>query len=203
MPTVDIASETEGANGKAVDWAHISTIIAYLETLMNTTGFNHINIASNGIRPGGIRSHDAILHNRTRVWNSTGGSLAKGDLIYFGTLYNDGTDKFPNALKAIAADTDAANFYAYGFIEAAIADAAEGVAITFGELTDIDTSGKTVGDPVYLDTTAGGYTYTMPSPNNRVQIVGYVTNVDASAGRIMLCLPGIVVPYSIAEEVEA
>jgi len=66
----------------------------------------------------------------------------------------------------------------FGIAQADIADEKEGAVATFGEITDLDTSGLPAGVPLYLsDTVAGTYTSTAPDIISRV---GGVTVSDES-----------------------
>ena len=159
-----------------------------IRTLLNTTGLDYQNVQDNGIRYTGIRTHDAIEAVRYKVRNNTGGSLAKGDLVYFTGTYSDGTDSYPTVAKAISTTAAATNFFAQGVCTAAISDSADGTVAVFLELTNINTSGGTVGDPVYLNTSAGGWTRTRPTGGQYVQVVGTISVVHASTGRVIFSL---------------
>lgn len=56
-----------------------------------------------------------------------------------------------------------------------------GAAATWGLITDVDTSAATVGDPVYLSGTAGGWSLTAGVVP---RVIGRVVVVDATAGVI-------------------
>jgi fibronectin-binding autotransporter adhesin len=159
-----------------------------IRTLLNTTGLDYQNVQDNGIRYTGIRTHDAIEAVRYKVRNNTGGSLAKGDLVYFTGTYSDGTDSYPTVAKAISTTAAATNFFAQGVCTAAISDSADGTVAVFLELTNINTSSGTVGDPVYLNTSAGGWTRTRPTGGQYVQVVGTISVVHASTGRVIFSL---------------
>lgn len=202
MPDLDMQSNTSGANGSAVDWElHILTFLVYLETFMNTTGLDQGNIQSNGLYTTNMASYKNPQMGRQKLRNESGATLAANTLVYISGMYDDGDDQYPSVTKALVAGSSAATFYAMFILEAEIINDADGYGSMVYEVTGLDTSGKTVGDSLYLNTTAGEYTYTTPVPNNRIQIVGRVTKVDASAGRILFVFPGVIVPYANADQI--
>jgi hypothetical protein len=74
----------------------------------------------------------------------------------------------------------------FGLVYANANDQAEVQVVTFGNLEDIDTSGFTLGDTLYISsTTAGGLVNTPPTgESNFIQNIGKVLKVHASAGII-------------------
>jgi hypothetical protein len=83
-----------------------------------------------------------------------------------------------------------------------VADAAAVLSATSTVLqrklvTGVDTSGKNVGDPVYLDTTAGKVTLTLPGVTaddaafSLMMIVGRVLNIHAATGSYILDPQGL------------
>lgn len=114
------------------------------------------------------------------VRNETGGSLAAGDLVYV-----SGWSETQSRFLISKADADAAGARATFILIAALANNTNGTAYKTHRLTAVNTGGSTVGNPVYLDTTAGGWTLTAPTAANAIQqIVGRVAVVHASTGEI-------------------
>lgn len=114
------------------------------------------------------------------VYNGTGGSLAAGTLVYLSGW--DATTGLPKITKA---DADAGpKTFAQYVLRATIADSASGLAGRAYQLTGQATNGTTVGDPVYLSATAGGWTATIPSGTAHLQIVGRISVVHASTGKV-------------------
>lgn len=115
-------------------------------------------------------------------------NLGANDLVYLSS-YN-ATD---GAFVAALADADVAGGGAAYVTKAAIASGATGLVYRAATST-FDTSGSTVGNPVYL-TVTGTTTNTMslsaPSgADDRTQIIGRVISVDA-AGTVAVNLPGL------------
>jgi hypothetical protein len=81
-----------------------------------------------------------------------------------------------------AARADDPTKLAIGVLDQTIANEAEGTMTILGEIKGVNTSGFTVGDPVYLGAT-GGFTNVKPTANDvAVQFLGVVFRVDASNG---------------------
>ena len=108
-----------------------------------------------------------------RVVNKTGGALSNGDVVYIDTAQGNR----PTVAKA-QADAHATSCGTIGVVtQTTIADNAEGIATSFGELRGYDTSGFSAGDELFLSSaTAGLIVNTAPaSPNYRVRI-GWALN---------------------------
>ena len=118
------------------------------------------------------------------VHTATGGSLAAGNLVYING-YNAGAS-LPTIANADA-DANAAEF----ILSAAIANGAAGVAFRGYELGSLNTSGSSVGDPIYLSSTAASWTATALTGSAQLsQRVGVVATSHASTGTIQFDLPG-------------
>jgi hypothetical protein len=120
------------------------------------------------------------------VKNVSGGALAVGDLVYVnGTTTSPatGTDPVATVTKADADAAGAAKVASY-VVTKAMAANAFGKVGKYLVARGLNTSAyATVGDPVYLSTTAGASTPTAPTLGN-VQIVGYVAVKSATVGII-------------------
>ena len=134
-----------------------------MQTLLNTTGLDSSNVQDNGLTPSKIRTNANIDAVRIKIRNATGGALSAGTLVYYSGTYSDGTTNYPTVAKAISHATDSSNFFAQGILVATTANGADGTVAVFYELTGVDTSSTAVGDLIYLDTTAGGWTKTRPT----------------------------------------
>jgi len=118
------------------------------------------------------------------VDNSTGGSLAAGTLVYI-----SGYDAGNGAPQITKADADSRQ--AEYVLNAAIANGAAGVVYRGYTLGSLDTSGSSVGDPIYLSATAGSWTATALTGSAQLsQRVGVVVTSHASTGSILFDLPG-------------
>lgn len=117
------------------------------------------------------------------------GNITAGQLVYV-----SGWDTTESQLKLKVADADAAasarDLY---WVPVAILDTeTDGVAYKTGALTGQNTdAASAVGDPVYLSTTAGGWTLTAPSGTaDHVVEVGTVAVKDATTGVVHFDLTG-------------
>ncbi len=180
----------DGANGRAQSWNHVQTPLDEIKTLINTTGLDYYNIKDDGIRASNFRAHAGLEANRFKVRNNSGSTIAINSLIYVTGTYSDGTDSYPTIAKADSSVSLGSNFEAMGILSSSVDNNADGTALLSLEVGGLDTSGSTVGNPVYLSTTAGGWTLTKPTSLEYIQVVGRVSVVHASTGRIVFDLSG-------------
>jgi len=184
MPVLTLTKS--GANGKAHNWLHVLTPLTELETLLNTTKLDYLNIQTNGLKTTNIRAHAGVNQGRQKVRNATGGTLTAGTLINFADTYNDGTDNYPSIVKAVSTVLPATTFYAHGIVEADISNNADGTVCSALEISGIDTSLLTTKRPVFLSSTAGSYTQDLTTLDGYgIQVVGFVSTISASIGRIV------------------
>ena len=143
-----------------------------------------------------IRITNSLSGLQVRVWNDTGSALAAGEYLYV-SAYNS-TQSLYTVAKAQAKTS--ASLYATLVCDAAIANGAAGNAILQRLLTAQNTDGLTVGRPVWLSGTAGGWTGTVHTDGKGTQIVGMVIEAHATTGRI-LQFPGSILPWAYAGEI--
>jgi hypothetical protein len=144
------------------------------------------NTVSNLAYLGGQTATGVIAPQRIGlpVDNSTGGSLAAGTLVYV-----SGYDAATGAPQITKADADSRQ--AEYILNAAIANGAAGVAYRGYTLGSLDTSGSSVGDPIYLSSTAGSWSASAMTGAAQIsQKVGVVVTSHASTGSIQFLLPG-------------
>ena len=111
--------------------------------------------------------------------NATGVTITKGSVVYI-----DGVSGNTPTVALADAD-DAAKMPAFGLAYADLADAATGSIITFGDITNLDTDGFVLDNPLYVSTTPGVLTQTKPAgETSLIQNIGLVTRVQQSSGRI-------------------
>ena len=117
------------------------------------------------------------------VKNVSGGSLSKGTVVHAAPT---ATPPSGNVIEVIKADAnDAAKMPAIGVLNETIADEAEGAAVMFGAVSGIDTSSFTIGDELYVSTTAGAFTATKPTANDElIQKIAIVIKSHGSNGLI-------------------
>lgn len=141
-----------------------------------------MTVAADAVNPLALLA--AINAQAIEVKNSTGSPITGPALVYVSGIAADGT---PLITKA---DSDAGDgTYATHVLIADLDDAATGWAFKRTPIRNQNTNGKAVSDPVYLDVTAGAFTFTRPTAvDTIIQIVGRVTVVSATVGEIMIDL---------------
>ena len=188
-------------NIRAHSWTDVLTPLQTIRTLLNDTGLNYENLQSYGVRHSNLRTFGAMTLNYVKIRNASGASITAGSLVYPSSIYSDGTNEYPSVSKAVVTSASGTSRYASLVLPDSVADGADSTAALVYELGSINTSASTINDPVYLSTTAGGYTFTAPVADNRIQIVGRVSYVHASAGRVIFDLPGHIIPFQFLNDV--
>jgi hypothetical protein len=109
------------------------------------------------------------------VRNTTGSTIAKGAAVYI-SGHNG------NKILIDLADADTSGKYpAIGLASGAIDHNSDGEVTVYGELAGIDTSSYSIGDVLYLSSTAGALTNTRPTSSaDAVQNIGKVARSDSN-----------------------
>lgn len=156
------------------------------EVEFNLSVANLLKVGSNELQPLSVLTAalaaSAVTPAKTSlpVRNETGGELAAGQLVYVA-----GWSEAQTRFLLAKADANAAGKPAQFVLQAAIGNNANGTANPTHRLTGVNTDGASVGDPVYLSETAGGWTLTGPTAATSIQqVVGRVAVVDAATGEI-------------------
>ena len=157
-------------------------------TIRWNTSTGAIEMSADGVSFAGISA------GSTRLKNNVGGGLVLGDLIYISS-YDSGSGYY-QMKKAVVTEGNSTTLYAQYVVTETIADTAVGTVAQKLTLTGLDTSGGTVGRPVFLSTVAGSWTVTAPAPENRIQLIGRIIEVHATTGRIAIDLPGQVLYWA-------
>lgn len=116
----------------------------------------------------------------TRVYNTTGSTIANGKAVYINGSHTDGTPTV-----ALAQANAGATSLVIGVATHAIENNTYGYVTNFGVIHGLNTSGFTAGATLYLSTSsAGDFQTALPaSPNIRFR-VGIVGKSDATVGTI-------------------
>jgi len=115
------------------------------------------------------------------VKNATGSSIAKGKVVYI-----NGAQGQRPTITLSDADAESTSSKTFGVTSETIADGAEGFVTTFGVLRGVNTDGLTEGAALWLSSTAGGYTTTIPAEPAHSVFIGYVVKAHASSGEIFI-----------------
>lgn len=122
-----------------------------------------------------------------RAINKTGGTLTRGTLVYI-----SGWDTTTLRWSVTKADANTATGKAVWIVaEASVTNDSGCRLVKALDFQGQATNGLTVGDAIYESSTAGGWTATDPSiadPTARRHIIGRVSVVDATYGKIQLDL---------------
>jgi len=117
--------------------------------------------------------------------NTTGGTLAKGTVVYVSG--GAGANPYISAAKA---DADLTSATTVGLLESTVADNGFGLVVESGTISGVDTSAAVDGDPVWLSgTTAGAMLFGVANkPQAPIHIVylGTVTRAHAVNGEIQV-----------------
>jgi len=93
-----------------------------------------------------------------KIYNNTGGDLTRGQVVYINGAHNQNL-----ANVALAKSDSSATMPAIGVVYATVANGGEGLAVTYGRASGVDTSLIAVGQTVYVsNTVAGGVIGTKP-----------------------------------------
>lgn len=152
--------------------------------------------------PGGyvVQQIGFELYLPRRVKNTSGVDIKNGEPIYI--TGGDGN----NAYVALANASSYTTGFSCGFATEDIDDNAIGWVTIYGIVRGetaqpINTSTYSVGDLVYLDTTAGDLAATQPAAPNTGVILGYVWRSHATEGEIVVC-PKVVPRLSYLSDVQ-
>lgn len=116
------------------------------------------------------------------VRNVSGVAISAGKTVYI-TGWNVGQNR---PTIDLADGDDSAKIPTIGVTSATISDNTNGTVITFGNAVSvIDTSSASIGDGVWLSTTAGEVVFTRPSVDD-IQRIGTVARSHASAGVVLI-----------------
>ena len=119
---------------------------------------------------------------QTRFKNESGATITNGTVINAG-----GVDAVNNVLIGDVADitSPVTSSAIIGVATADVLDGEIGIATSYGEVRDVDTSGLSVGGVLYAGV-GGGFTQTFPNYPQRVVILGSVIKVGTTDGIVQL-----------------
>jgi len=165
------------SNGNTVDLSSLSA--NPFDQTLNTTDDVTFNEATAAEFIGNLRG-------ATLMKSQAGEALTKGDVVYISGI----SGNVPIVSKADA--DDSSKMPAVGLANATVSLNSEVDVLTFGEMTNIDTTqniGGTwiEGDSLFVDTTVGQLTKTQPSgETSQIQKIGKIEKAHASTGIILI-----------------
>ena len=114
-----------------------------------------------------------------------GEALTKGDALYISGI----SGNKPVVMKADA--NDPAKMPSFGLAGATVSTNASVNCITYGQIHNLDTTAFSLGDQLYVSTTAGALTSTAPTgETSQIQNLAKVERVHASAGALFVAGSG-------------
>jgi hypothetical protein len=113
------------------------------------------------------------------VVNAEATTLAKGEVVYV-----SGSQGNTIAVKRANNSGDAFSAGTLGLVAESITAGSEGLVLVNGLMRKLNTSTLTAGKIVYLSSTPGAYTETIPTAPSHSVRIGYVAKVDATQGEI-------------------
>ncbi len=168
----------------------------YVENLVAGTGVTLANNSGEGATPS-IAIGQAVstssdvtfntvtadiignINGATEFSAQAGEALTKGDAVYISGI----SGNTPIVSKADADDSN--KMPSFGLAKADANNNASVIIVTFGTLSGLDTSSFSIGDILYISTTAGELTATAPTGESAlIQNIGKVQRSHASAGSI-------------------
>src|SRR6056300_162771 len=164
---------------------------------VNVTGLVEDNIL---IYDGSNWLNDYNVHNFVKIKNETGDILYRGNTVYIVDGHNS------NVANVALAKSDLPNTMpCIGIIHDDVANQGEGVAVAYGKVQNVNTSGFTEGQTVYVsNTVAGSVMSSKPfGPTDLIQNVGVCVKSDPSHGVIFVTGVGRSNDIPNAEEVYA
>ena len=115
-----------------------------------------------------------------RATNETGVAMNKGDVVYISGAQGG----VPKVVLASASDFTGAR--SVGILMNNIVDSAEGYIMIAGNVNGIPTNTFSIGDAIWVSTTAGDYTNVRPTYPDSSTLLGIVIIVGASDGAILV-----------------
>lgn len=116
------------------------------------------------------------------VRNTTGSTIAAGTPVHV-SGYNSGTDRYE---ISVAEADDPLTMPADGVLQEELANNTNGLMVTYGQVSNLDTSAFTVGDELYV-ADGGGLTSTRPTgTGSEVEKLAVVLRSDNTQGVILV-----------------
>ena len=114
--------------------------------------------------------------------NKTGSALSEGTIVYLKT--SSSSAEYPE-VELADASTEVTSSKTIGAVYATVGDDEIGIIVTSGEVDNLDTSMYNIGDRLWLSTTAGEVTTTMPTAPDHAVFIGIVTRSQNTNGRVL------------------
>lgn len=160
-----------------IDFDTVDTITSAVGRLSWDDGEGTLSL---GLKGGNVNLSIG-QENIALCYNGTGSTINKGSVVYI-----SGAQGQRPSISLSDADTEATSSKTFGVVAENISNGAEGYVCTFGIVSGIDTSLFTAGQSLWLSSTAGGLTNTVPTQPVHAVFIGYCLHSHASSGRIFV-----------------
>lgn len=161
----------------AIDFDTTDTITAAVGRLSWDNGEGTLSL---GLKGGNVNL--SVGQEQVALcYNGTGSTINKGSVVYI-----SGAQGQRPSIALSDADTEIASSKTFGVVAENISDGTEGLVCTFGIVSGIDTSTFSAGQSLWLSSTAGQLTNTMPTQPAHSVFIGYCLHVNESSGRIFV-----------------
>ena len=117
--------------------------------------------------------------------NKSGATITKGTIVYLKS--SSSSSLYPEVLKANAT-TEATSSKTIGAVFEDVLNDGIGYIVTSGEVRNLDTSAYVIGDKLWLSTTDGLVTTTVPTQPNHAVFIGTVTRAQSVNGRVLYAI---------------
>lgn len=130
---------------------------------------------------GGNVDLDIGQENVVLCYNGSGSNMTVGQVVYIQGAQGQRPD-----IDLADASSELSSSKTLGIVAEAITAGQEGFVTTFGVVKGVNTVSFTAGNALWLSTTAGELTETIPTSPDHAVFVGYCLKSDASSGRIFV-----------------
>jgi hypothetical protein len=183
------------AGGKNILWSYFKDIVQAIASTFNWVDFTP-QVSNPTYQEGRLFYQDsektlALYNNRSntlrqlgrelgdRALNNTGLTITNGSVVYVSG--DNGTNRTIGLADASDADKALGTI---GFATEDILNGEIGEVTFIGKVRDVDTTGCTVAEVLYLSTTPGEFTNTPPESPNYIVFLGNCGRVDAVNGQV-------------------
>ena len=114
-------------------------------------------------------------------YNGTGNTLYKGQVVYI-----SGAQGQRPRISLASASSESSSSKTFGLVAETINNGSEGLVCTFGIVREINTESFSEGSSLWLSSTSGQITSTMPASPNHAVFIGYCLKSHANSGQIFV-----------------
>jgi len=124
----------------------------------------------------GVGKEEVVL-----CYNGTGSAIPKGKVVYI-----VGAQGQRPSIALSSASAESTSSKTLGITAEEISNGAEGFVATFGVVGNLNTASFTAGNKLWLSTTPGELTETVPTQPDHSVFIGYCLSSNMSSGRVFI-----------------